>query len=219
MIDVHAHVLPAVDDGARSRDEALAMLREAAAAGVTTLVATPHLYRPGEDRGRINDAYAQLVPDAEALGIRLVLGHEVNIGAMDALARAEAYCFSLPGDARRYLLLELDPDTPVDDASFLVSGIARMGIQPLIAHPERWLPAQANIQALAELRAYGGIPQVDARALSRSPLSRERRTAMRLYRADMIGCIASDAHRPGDYARFGSVIRRLGAAYADLSRA
>ena len=76
MRDIHCHILPGVDDGARDLDESLAMLEAAKLAGVTSIVCTPHCRDPYFDYDAMWDAYELLV--AHANGFPLQMGFEVN---------------------------------------------------------------------------------------------------------------------------------------------
>ena len=76
MRDVHCHILPGVDDGARSLDESLAMLAAAREAGITSIVCTPHCRDPYFDYDAMWDAYDLLVEHAG--GFPLTMGFEVN---------------------------------------------------------------------------------------------------------------------------------------------
>jgi protein-tyrosine phosphatase len=84
LLDIHSHILPGVDDGARTVDEALDMLRMAVGQGVTTQVLTPHIHL-----GRFDDTKQQLtehflrfrdVLSANNISIKLLLGAELRIG-------------------------------------------------------------------------------------------------------------------------------------------
>ena len=76
MRDIHCHILPGVDDGARDLDESLAMLEAAKQVGVTSIVCTPHCRDPYFDYDAMWDAYELLV--AHASGFPLQMGFEVN---------------------------------------------------------------------------------------------------------------------------------------------
>lgn len=215
MIDIHAHVLPRVDDGARSEADAIAMLEEAKAAGVTTIVATPHVNLRGYDRERHLAAYKALKPEAASRGIRLVLGCELNIAVARTQTQFDSFCFAMERQGERFLLLEFDLDTKKAEASFMISDVLQQGIIPIIAHPERYSFVQRDPHALSELRSYGALIQVDAQAFLESFWHPERRAVKKMLREGLIDCVASDAHRPGDYA---SLVKAGKAAGGVLSK-
>ena len=135
MIDLHSHVLPGLDDGAADLDEAVAICRAAAAAGIEVLAATPHVrddYPTTPDQ--MEDALAAL-RDAAGDIVRLVPGGELDLAELDR-PRDELRRFALAG-TRRYLLVETPyVGWPLDLADKLFR-LRRAGITPVLAHPER----------------------------------------------------------------------------------
>lgn len=210
MVDIHAHILPGVDDGARSLDEARAMLDEARSVGVRTIVATPHIYDIKTELFPARHAYATMQRMAESWGIAFHLGFEVNLHATTAGRMEYApYAFAFSPDGPRYLLLELSNTTKMEDAAGAILEIVRQGLVPVLAHPERYAFVQADVYTLHELMRCGALMQVDAMAFLYSVFSPMRRTATKMLREKMITFVASDAHQPGDYARYAKVMRRL----------
>lgn len=210
MVDIHAHILPGVDDGARSMDEARAMLDEARGVGVRTIVATPHIYDIKTELFPVRHAHAAMQRMSETWGIALHLGFEVNLHAAAAgPMEYEPYSFALSPDGPRYLLLELSNTTKLEDAAGATMEIVRQGLVPVLAHPERYAFVQADVYALHELMSYGALMQVDAMAFLYSVFSPMRRTATKMLREKMITFVASDAHQPGDYVRYAKVMKRL----------
>jgi len=220
VLDLHAHVLPAVDDGAIDLPEALAMLRAAVADGTRVLCATPHALGPTYDvaRERAEIAVAALrVAAAEAgIDLDLRLGGEVWYRTdLDALARAGRLpTFSPPGSppGRRYVLVEFPPTHVPPEASEVLFRLRLEGVTPVIAHPERnpsfWhKPADA-----VALRTQGALLQVTASALTGGFRDAARDCAKALARAGAIDLIASDCHhadrRPPGLASARKVLER-----------
>jgi protein-tyrosine phosphatase len=96
MLDIHSHILPGVDDGARSHRQSLQMLAAARSAGVDILVATPHLKHLNVDTNRISEAFLWLKPYALAAGISLLRGYEISYQVLLDLPYSELgrYCIS-----------------------------------------------------------------------------------------------------------------------------
>ena len=91
LIDLHCHILPGLDDGARDLDDALGMARQALADGITAVCATPHIrhdhdVRITELRDRVGDMNAAL--SAAGIGLTILTGGEVASTALDGLTRA-----------------------------------------------------------------------------------------------------------------------------------
>ena len=198
MIDLHAHVLPGLDDGAADEAAALALCRLAVADGIRTLVATPHLY------GGVGVADPGLIPAAaERLRVRL---REERIdldlrwaAEMPVLENAvELYRSGVwPAyDARRrYVLLEMAP--LVNGLPVLKETVFRLrleGVVPILAHPERldFLDRLADVEGL---RNQGAVLQITAACLTTSGSSAGRRAA-EWVRRGWVQVVASDAHDP-----------------------
>ena len=195
MIDLHSHVLPGLDDGARDLNEAVEICRAAAADGTQVLAATPHVREdypttPAE----MEEALARV---REAVGneIRLVPGGEV---ALDELARPaeELRRFALGGNTR-YLLVETPyVGWPLDFGDRLFQLRAAVGLTPVLAHPERNRDVQARPALLEPLVSAGVLVQLTAASIDGRLDSRSRVCAKTLLELGLAHLIASDAHAP-----------------------
>ena len=195
MIDLHSHVLPGLDDGARSLEEAVAICDAAAADGTEVLAATPHVredYPTTADE--MEEALAR-VRDAVGDEIRLVPGGEL---ALDELARPaeELRRFAL-GGSPRYLLVEMPyVGWPLDLADRLFRLQAAAGLMPVLAHPERNRDVQARPALLEPLVAAGVVVQLTAASVDGRLDRRARACAETLLELGLAHLIASDAHAP-----------------------
>jgi protein-tyrosine phosphatase len=206
MLDLHSHILPGVDDGARSLEESTQMLQEARNAGVTEIVATPHLYSRRTDMGRIDEAYAQLYPVAEGMGIRLHRGFEVYFDAVQETSNITKYCvrWNLP---EKVMLLELNWQEYPERAAGMISEWIRQGVRLVIVHPERYQFVQDDPKIVAEWRSYGCWIQSNAGSYWKPVFAKERTIVRRLLKEGLVDFIASDAHRPEHYERLGRMVR------------
>ena len=207
MLDIHAHILPGVDDGARSHRQALQMLSAARAAGVDILVATPHLRHFKEDLSRIAEEFDWLQPYAQAAGIRLLKGYEIWYQALLDLPFSDIGRYCITGT--KTLLLELDSFNLFPQWNRVLGSLAREGYHTVIVHPERYVYIQEHLEIIGKIRKHGCKIQVGACAFLKPPWNKERRTAEKLKRRGWIDYIASDAHHPQDYRRMRFVLRRL----------
>jgi protein-tyrosine phosphatase len=197
MIDLHAHLLPGIDDGPPDEAGALALAAEAAAQGVRVMAATPHLREDFPDV-RVEDLAARVAALREALAragvdLEIVSGGEVDIlwaqRASDAALRAASY-----GGRGSDLLVE----TPYGDLpplfESLLFQIAARGFRILLAHPERNASFQRDPSRLAALVDRGTLVQVTAASLAAGGRSRSARLARRLIADGRAHVIASDVH-------------------------
>lgn len=209
MRDMHCHILPGVDDGARTMDESLAMLEAARAAGVTSIVCTPHVRDPYFDYDAQHAAFAALVPRATALGMGMTLGFEVAHDKLRELG-VEEWAPRLAFDGTGEFLLELD--TGCTEVSFreyerTIFVLQGLGLDVVIAHPERYRALQQNERLAERLVRLGCRLQASADVVVRGRLSGERRLARRLFRRGLYDFVASDAHRPEHYRYLPCALR------------
>lgn len=207
MLDIHSHILPGVDDGARSHRQALQMLAAARDAGIDILVATPHLKHLKEDTNRISEAFFWLKPYAQAAGISLLKGYEISYQVLLDLPCSELgrYCIS----GTNLLLLELDNLHLFPQWNRVLGSLHKAGYEPVISHPERYVYIQEHPEIIGKIRRYGCKIQIDAHAYLKPPWNIERRTAEKLIRKGWMDYIASDAHHPQDYRQMKAALGRL----------
>lgn len=196
MIDLHSHVLPGIDDGAPTPEDSVALARAAAAGGVRTLAATPHLrsdhptVRLEELAGRCADLNARL--GREGVPLEVVPGGEVDLewasGASEEELRLASY-----GQAGGYLLLET-PYAELDESfEHRLGALGDQGFRILLAHPERNADLREDPARVAALVEDGMLVQVTARNLV-APDSPPSRAAALFVSEGLVHVLASDAH-------------------------
>jgi len=198
MIDLHCHILPGVDDGARSLAEAVAMCRLAAEEGCEAMVATPH-QRRGEwwntDRERLAALAAEL-QSAVGPGFRILLGGEIHVDS-ELLSEVEKLPDGsgiLPLAGSRYLLIEFGLSVTPAESVHLVHELVVGGWRPIIAHPEliHWLAPDVDLVALLVTR--GALVQVTAMSLTGDFGRRPQNDTVALLEAGLVHFVASDSH-------------------------
>jgi protein-tyrosine phosphatase len=190
VIDLHCHLLPAVDDGARTVDQALGVLRTMASRGVTGVCLTPHLTATDAELGvppAHDAAFARLTgaaPDAP----RLYRAAEVMLDR--PLGRAAGANPSIRLGGSRYILVEFPRMVAAATVSHALAHVVGLGLVPVLAHPERY--SSCTVEAVKRWRALGGVMQVDATTLL-SPRRRGER-ARRLLEEGLADILAADNH-------------------------
>lgn len=197
MIDLHCHILPGLDDGPKTREEAIAMCRLAFEDGCRAMIATPHQRRGrwwNSDRGAIADLAKDL---QAALGpqMRILVGGEVHVDS-ELLAEVEklpegGIC-TLAGS--RYLLIELDDRGRAGEAISLVHELMVAGWIPVVAHPEfiPWLAG--DLELSARLVALGARMQVTAMSVTGDFGKGPQADTHALLEAGLAHFVASDCH-------------------------
>jgi protein-tyrosine phosphatase len=194
VIDLHCHVLPAIDDGPASHEEAIALVVAARAAGAERLVATPHVsWRYHNDSSTIAAALAELTGRLGAdAGVRIQPGAEIAFTLLGELVPEELGRLGLGGG--RWLLLE-PPSSPI--APGLAEAVADLhsrGHGVVIAHPERCQVFHRNPALLQSLVGEGALTSITAGSLVGRFGNTVRRFAMGLFEAGLAHNVTSDFH-------------------------
>ena len=198
MRDIHCHILPGVDDGARDLDESLAMLAAAREVGVTSIVCTPHCRDPYFDYDAMWKAFHLLQEHAD--GFPLQMGFEVNHRKLMSLGMEWADYLHFDGSDE--FLLELPSGcTEADFTQFerTIYELQGRGYRVIVAHPERYRAIQRDPELARRLVAQGCTLQASADFIAGGRLGREKRPAKRLFQLGLYTYIASDAHRVEHY--------------------
>jgi protein-tyrosine phosphatase len=191
VIDLHAHVLPRLDDGPRTVDEAVGIVRAAAAEGVRILVATPHVREdyPTEPE-EMESALAELRAATDELELRG--GGEVALEFLAELEGEELRRFGLGGSYA--LLLEFPYYGWPLDLPEIAFRLTAQGFRPVLAHPERNADVIAAPERLRPLVESGVIVQVTSASLEGGLGKRFRASALDLLDRGLAHVLASDAH-------------------------
>ncbi|HYH08064.1 MAG TPA: CpsB/CapC family capsule biosynthesis tyrosine phosphatase [Thermoanaerobaculia bacterium] len=195
MIDIHHHCLPGVDDGPRDLAEAADLCAMAAAEGIETIVATPHVLRerwPTFSREELQAKFDELVARVGDTP-RLLLGSEYFFSHDMAELLQEGKTI-LPLAGSRYVLLELAANSvpPLIEQPFYRAQLA--GWTPIIAHPERNVVLQSRPDVLAYLIGHGARTQLTATSLTGAFGSAARKAAETFLRLQLVHFVATDAH-------------------------
>lgn len=219
LLDIHSHILPGVDDGAKNIDESLELLRMMKNQGITDVIATPHFYANSDELEgylkKIGDAYNVLkIAAANAALPNIYLGSEVlyyrYIGKSDSIY---SFCFNNSG----YLLLELSDNSIGAELFEDINDLrANLGVTPIIAHLERYYKYSGYKTFLKFIAENGILAQVNASSLF---VPGYAKIAEKLIKNRLVNFIGTDAHSPnGRPPMMKQALRliseKLGAEYA-----
>ena len=151
MIDLHCHILPALDDGALDLDDSVAMARQAEADGIRTICATPHVRHDhdvliAELPARVEELNAEL--RRRGVGVDIARGAEVAETAVRGLTPDELRGVTLGGGGR-WVLVEPAPGPIGPSLRETIDYLESLGLRAVVAHPERH-PGEALVERIAD---------------------------------------------------------------------
>lgn len=194
MIDIHCHILPAIDDGPDDLQTALEMFRIAEGDGITQIIATPH-YRHGgsptaqDIQEKIQQVRGEL--DKRGLAVKLLGGADIRLTyeLLEGMAKREIPTIN----SSRYFLLELPDLIPPNLDNFLFE-IRVRGYVPVITHPERNYSLLAAPQKIEPLRSAGALFQITAMSVTGKLGKQIKKFTDHLLKKYYVDFIATDAH-------------------------
>jgi protein-tyrosine phosphatase len=197
VIDIHSHILPELDDGARSLDEAVEMARIAAEDGIEQMVCTPHMFnelsnnpQPDEIAYRVSALQTKIAGTA----LKLLPGNEVHI-THQIVEQARDRRFTRINNGN-YLLVEFPTMLIPLGTDDIFYKLQLQGLFPILVHPERNSRFQANPALLEPFVRRGVFVQVTAMSVAGEFGVKAQKCAESLLRHQCVHFIATDAHRP-----------------------
>jgi protein-tyrosine phosphatase len=198
VIDLHSHVLPGVDDGARTLEDSRELARRAASEGITVIAATPHVradYPTTADRMEAGVASLRTDFAEQMIPVEILHGGEIDLDALRDLSQDDLRRFTI-AQSGRFLLVEFPyRGWPLDLGQRLFD-LALHGIAPILAHPERNPEVQADPGRLGQFVERGAFVQITAASLEGRIGRSSRKAAEDLLDAGHAHLLASDAHIP-----------------------
>ena len=212
MIDMHSHILPNIDDGARNIDESIAMIKEAYKAGFTNIISTSHYIE--ESYKAIKKEREELIKDinkklkAENINIKVHNGAEayITINLVDLIESEK-----LPTiNESKYLLMELPMHSEIIYLDDIICKLKNSGIIPIIAHPERYSYVQENPKALQSLIDNGVLFQANYGSVIGYYGKSAKKTLKKLLKNDVIHFFGTDTHRSNSiYTQMSIILKKL----------
>lgn len=199
MIDLHCHLLPGIDDGARDVNEALAMARAAYENGIRYSIVTPHIHPGRYDNSvqTIARSVAQFEIALSKAGIPLKLGMAAEVRlSPEILPMLENDEIPFLGqvDGFRVMLLEFPHSHIPPGADRMVQKLLDMNVRPLIAHPERNKDVMRKYSKIEPFIEMGCFLQLTASAVAGRFGKASHKRALQLLGSDAFMMLATDAH-------------------------
>jgi len=198
FVDIHCHLVPGIDDGARDASESLAMALLAVDEGIETVVVTPHqlgnFAHNSGDAIRVRTIELQELLDANGVPLKVLPGGDVRIdaGMVDQVLAGEVMSLA---DHRKHVLLELPHELylPLEP---LLEELARQGMVGILSHPERNQGILKQPSLVEPLIQAGCLMQVTAGSLLGTFGPASQALAEQMCRRGQVHFLATDAHGP-----------------------
>ena len=198
MIDFHNHVLPDVDDGPKTLEQSLNMLRSAAEQGITDVVNTVHFQHPKMDDKEITYENIQSrvsglqeVLDEEGIEVKLHIGAEIFYLPNLVELISDPLCTFGNG---RYMLVEFPFHILPEGYDKILFNLVMAGVTPIIAHPERYKPIQKDLEILRKLIRSGCLVQVDGGSVIGFLGRSSQKAALEIIGQRLCHVLGTDAH-------------------------
>lgn len=201
MIDLHSHILPNIDDGSKSLEESIEIIKQAVSNGVTDIVVTPHFIlgssynKEKKDNKKLLKELKEKV-SSENLNINLYLGNEifVDISMVSLLIKKK---ISSLNDTR-YVLFELPMNNEYKNVRKALFDLQSAGYTPIIAHPERYRVIKENPKLVEEWKEAGAVFQSNIGSLLGRYGKEAKKTLEILLKHEAITFLSSDIHHSCD---------------------
>jgi len=197
MIDIHCHLLPNIDDGPKSWEESLEMIRIAYGDGIRGAVTTPHWiqgtnWQPSPDtvREMVDDFNGRIKKE----GIEFTVYPGMEIGIIPDLPRIVSNGEVLTLAESDFILIEIPFYNLPLGIEEVIFGLEGIGKTPVLAHPERNREYQSSPRRINELVAMGALVQVTASSLSGGFGDAAKACAIEFAKMGVLHFVSSDAH-------------------------
>jgi len=197
VIDLHAHLLPGLDDGPATLEESVELAQLLAAAGVRTVAATPHVradYRTAADEVEQGVREVRTALQRAAVALEVLPGAELSFEELGRPVE-ELRRFGLAGNQSLLLVETPYLGWPLGLESTLFE-LRLAGFTVVLAHPERNPDVQGDLARVERLVGSGTLIQVTTSSLAGLFGSQARRTGLELVARGLVHLVASDTHGP-----------------------
>ncbi|MBO7435664.1 hypothetical protein J6U76_06710 [bacterium] len=216
-VDLHAHILPDVDDGSKDEAMSLEMMEAALKAYVVHINATAHHRNTlSPETAEIQDAFSKIkaLRDKNLLPLSLSCSMETEF-----YPEVETFfkdCrVSLTGKAGKYALIEFTSDVNQQAAVAAVFQLSLSGFRPVVVHPERFYFVQRHPEAAGEMQSRGALIMPNATSFVGHYGQVAKETAESILKNGAADALSSDAHRPDYYEQYAAGCRWVAKKYGD----
>jgi protein-tyrosine phosphatase len=197
VIDIHSHIMPEIDDGARTLEEAVEMARIATQDGIEYMVSTPHMFNGLSGNPEPSEILERVAALNEAIndpnGLKILPGNEVHVSHDIADHARNNRVTKI--NQKNYMLVEFPQLTVPIGADELFYKLLIQGVRPILVHPERNGQIQSNPSIVGRFVERGVFIQVTAMSVTGEFGPAAKQTADTLLRHNCVHFLATDTHR------------------------
>ncbi len=192
-VDMHSHVLPGIDDGAKNPQESIALIRKMMSMGIQKIIATPHImadyYRntPETINGALAILKAELEKEKIDIPVEAAAEHYFDETFDDRIKRNELMIIG-----ENYVLFEFSFIAQPPNVIPVIQRLKDMGYQPILAHPERY--SYLEVDQLKTLHDWGALFQINTISLTGYYGKESKKLAESLIDNQLVDFISSDMH-------------------------
>ena len=193
QVDMHAHILPGIDDGAKTLEQSLLLLERLHAIGLSSFHFTPHIFSEmyPNDHATVSAAYALLKPHIPS-GIQSSYAAEYMIdSSFEKLYTKPSELLLLPN---QHILVEMSYIQESHSVDEVMFQLKVQGLKPILAHPERYVYYHGELAKIKRFRDAGILLQVNILSLIGYYGSREKKAAQWLAEQGWIDLLGTDVH-------------------------
>lgn len=197
VIDIHCHILPGIDDGAKTLTDSMEMAQQAVREGIHTIIATPH-HKDGVFENKKADIIQKVDKlntyiTKENIPLRVLPGQEIRLYGEIVTDYEKGEILPLAGNSS-YIFIEFPPRLIPLYTEQLLFDIQLKGLHPIIVHPERNVAFIKQPELLYQLVRNGAFTQITASSLVGYFGKKIQSFTRQLIEANLAHFIASDAH-------------------------
>ncbi len=214
MIDVHSHILYGIDDGARTLEESLSILKQMEGLGFEKIIITPH-YMENTEYVADNKKKKEIIKELkekikrENIHLKLYLGNEVYLFE-DIVQKIKSQdIFTI--NQTNYLLVELPLLEHMHSDLDMLFELISSGVHIVLAHPERYVLFQKNPKLIDKYTDMGILLQGNFESFDGKYGRHAEKLAKKLLKDKRYFVLGSDIHREGSkfFRKFGSIYKKL----------
>lgn len=198
MIDIHTHLLYGVDDGSKSIDESVSIIKHLCEVGVTDIVLTPHyinytIHNSSKTNNEIRMQDLKIRLACENIKVNLYLGNEIYIDDEIISLLQNGKISSINNS--KYLLIELPMSGEHESYFDIFLDLINLGYKVILAHPERYHAFQNDLSKVYELDEIGVLFQCNIGSILGDYGKGSKKTIKKLLKEGLVAFLASDIHR------------------------